>query len=260
MLFAFRSSSGGRRSVTFAWIIPAVATALLSTGRAVLLFTVVLWLAGAVAGVRLLGGSSLWPVGRTIGFTIGLVIVLFVAFASIGLLRRHEASTAGLSTSFLNTRRYFAGHLVGLGMWLSHRPVRTPQLGKQTLAGLADVVGLDARQVGLYAELVEAAPGEVTNIFTAIRPLVEDFTLPGVLLITFVWSTISGFSWQAAAGGSRVAAAFLILHSCFVLASPIASFFAYNSLLLALVISGAALCLPLNADRLRWIVGGTALS
>jgi hypothetical protein len=205
--------------------------------------------------MRLLGRGSLWPAGRTIGFTVALVGILFVAFASIGLLRGRDVSTAGLGASLLNTRRYFAGHLVGLGLWLRDRPVRAPQLGKQTLAGLADVAGLGPRQQGLYTETVEAAPGEVTNIFTAGRPLVEDFTLVGIVLITLLWSTAAGASWEAAAGGNRLAAAVLLLHWSFVLTSPIASFLVYNSLVLAVLISGAALCLPLNAPRLRRLSG-----
>ena len=54
-------------------------------------------------------------------------------------------------------------------------------MGAYTFAGVFDLLGIKQRQIGVYEQYETLAGGEDTNIYTLLRGLIQDFTLPGAM-------------------------------------------------------------------------------
>ena len=61
------------------------------------------------------------------------------------------------------------------------------------------MLGLGHRIPGLFENVVDLVIGETSNIYTAFRPLIQDFTIPGALAVLALlgvllvgWSGIEG--------------------------------------------------------------------
>jgi oligosaccharide repeat unit polymerase len=96
-------------------------------------------------------------------------------------------------------------------------------------------VGLRSRLVGVYSEYVTLEDGE-SNIYTAFRGLIEDFSLPGAAVFCVLVGFMAGRAYRFTVAGRTIWVAALAGYYVFVLWSPIISVFVYNSLILAIVV------------------------
>jgi hypothetical protein len=96
------------------------------------------------------------------------------------------------------------------------------------------MLGLKEREIGLYVDSVNLPNGSESNIYTAFRAMVDDFTLPGALLFFGLLSFAGGLGWALLRHGQLWAAPFLVSDVAFILWSPLTSLFNYNSIVGAL--------------------------
>lgn len=80
-----------------------------------------------------------------------------------------------------------------------------PKFPAETAAGLYRAMGYE-----LPEPLYTMVGGELTNVFTIFKPPIEDFTLPGALLIFCAWGALSAWSYARLQGGSLWPGVFLI--------------------------------------------------
>lgn len=132
------------------------------------------------------------------------------------------------------------GSLVVLSDWLdSYAFDFDMQWGRGTFAGPLNVIGIQERKQGLYSGFVELPNGQYSNVYTVLRPLIEDFSIVGAMLCVF----LAGFVWRV---GIRekflVCTTFLM--SASVLGVINTSIFIHNSLPLAFLgfASAVVLC------------------
>ncbi len=127
------------------------------------------------------------------------------------------------------------GSLVVFSKWLDLNSFDFPMnWGRSTFAGCFHLLGIAERKQGLYGTFLELPNGEYSNVYTVLRPLLEDFTIIGAMLFIF----FVGFIWRLGIRNRQ-----LVVPAFAMSASVIAintSIFCHNSLPIAFVaFSGA---------------------
>ena len=79
--------------------------------------------------------------------------------------------------------------------------------------------------------------GSETNIFTAFRGIIYDFSIPGALVISFFTGFLGSIIYMKASSGKFVAMILLSMIYAFIFYSPLISIFHYNSILISWIIA-----------------------
>lgn len=234
-----------RWKLGFLWLVPLVAAMLVHTAKANVLYGLVMWGAGWVAG---LGYGAPLQRGMRRGAWIRPAIAILVLaglFIFSQGLRMNRTSIGDLPFLLDHLRLYVVGHMPVFGHWVVNEMPRTAgeSFGMATFAGVAELLGLTHRQAGIY----EATTGFTdSNIYTAWRPLLEDFGIAGGAAFLAVLAYGAGLGWRFLRGGHLGGGAMVIAFVAYMTWSPITSIFVY-SMLLAVVV--------LFALWAQWIVG-----
>ena len=143
-------------------------------------------------------------------------------------------------------KAYFFGYLAAFTQWfkLDHNII--PTMGLTTFAGPSNLVGLIERPLGFYDSSVIAI-GVSTNIFTALRGLITDFSIVGTIIIIFTSGFLAQLAFNHSRNGSQLALIPLSLFYAFTFYSPLISIFHYNSIILSWIIAFFVFLLPRNA-------------
>jgi oligosaccharide repeat unit polymerase len=109
-----------------------------------------------------------------------------------------------------------------------------------TFAGPADLLGLTERQLGFYNEISILGTSH-TNIFTALRGVIHDFSILG----GFLFFSFFGFIATLALNQCRQKKIFWIIplsaFYAFTIYSPLISIFNYNSILFSWILLGGTI-------------------
>jgi len=231
--------SRGYKGENLAFFIPLVMILLIMTTRAVLAYGGVLFVSGAVAGSFYSGTERRFRLGWLLqrsALMIGMVFAIVMA----GQLYRWASTTRQLE-ALAYSRVTLTGHMTALGQWYSVRGDGgrgSGMPGGLTFAGVIDKLGWGEREMGLFAESVapDRNNGHIqTNIYTAWRGVIADFTFPGGLVFFFGLSLLGGLGTARLRAGHSSTAGLVAAFAAFALISPISSVFNYNSILLAMI-------------------------
>lgn len=167
------------------------------------------------------------------------IIILLVFFGGHLLRNENKKITTTSMVEILNSSRiYLFGGTSGFSYYCEH-VWRTKPLsyGRYTFSSLFSFVGLANQEVGVYDQYVPVSPcGEKTNIFSAYRSFIEDFSMVGAIgIFCFLGWLFSLLLLKLKAGDLRYAAIFIPMVS-FLMFSPMASLTYFNSFLMSLVV------------------------
>ena len=105
--------------------------------------------------------------------------------------------------------------------------------GSNTFSGPLDLIGIQEREIGYYKENVLLSSALYTNIFTVFRGLVQDFSIPGTLVVAFGSGMAASISFDRCLLGKFIWLIPLSFFYAFTIYSPIISIFNYTSVLMA---------------------------
>jgi len=163
------------------------AYALLTTARAGLLIAVAITM-GSWLVVRAVthGGRPSIPASTLFGLGTAAagVAIMFVFVAASRAGGIDKASASGLLET---VGLYAGGSIPAFNEWIPYAP--GPKLGAQTYAGVAQFVLGDNTLGSAYTSFTNIGSNVSTNVYTALRPLSEDFTVPGM----FAFVALAGF-------------------------------------------------------------------
>ena len=92
---------------------------------------------------------------------------------------------------------YYFGYLAAFTNWLGDFYSSLPTFGMTTFAGPLNLIGFLERPLGFY-DPVLISPGLETNIFTAFRGIIYDFSIPGAIVISFIAGFLGSIiNWEA---------------------------------------------------------------
>jgi oligosaccharide repeat unit polymerase len=134
---------------------------------------------------------------------------------------------------------YAGASTPALGAWLGG--VVIPELGVNTFSGVSSFF-VRPGTLGV-AEFVDLGAHASSNVFTAFRPLVEDFTQPGALAFVAIVSILASYGYRrAVVGGHMLASVLVAAWVSFVLFSQSASLFTFTNVVVGMVLAGFLIC------------------
>jgi len=223
--------------------IPAFLVGAILAARAGMLISLICWLSGYF-GLKNWQASGTYQLFRR-RFVLVLGVLGLTAlglFLMVDLIRQSEGGQ--ISEITLDAQRllkYSFGSLAAFSSWFHEYKPGGATFGAYTFGGIFDLLGLRHREIGLYQEMVTLPGGEETNIYTAVRGLIEDFTLAGAVVLVFLVSFISGILLGSPSRRTWTSILFGAWYYAFILGSPLTSVFTYNGLVLAWFVAAIVL-------------------
>jgi oligosaccharide repeat unit polymerase len=228
----FEMARGARwKALAISAFFPAIAVTILQTTKAAVLFAIVLWLSGYFAARLRFGQVKVFSRRHLLvaGVLAGVLAVFFFA-VSLARLASTDISLIDVVLAKLVTAAF--GHMTVFSQWLAEywsQPI-DPTLGSVTFAGPLEMLGFGHRIPGLFDSVIDLVAGDTSNIYTAFRPLIQDFTIPGALAVLALLGFIGGLGFRLVAAGRWSGAPLLLISYVTIFWSPITWFWIYNSL------------------------------
>jgi oligosaccharide repeat unit polymerase len=176
------------------------------------------------------------------------IAVFFGAFVLVIQVIRHRTELDDSELALLKTRVNLFSSPAVFSQWLEVEGGNLdPAWGAHTFGGPAKLLEGESRvrSLGWQGTSVELAGYVFTpNVYTAFRQLIEDFTLPGALVVMLLWGGLSGRAYWEVLRGKRRWLPVLILFYSVTLASYLSNWMNYNTLLLAWLMLWALFHLP----------------
>ncbi len=219
--------------------LPAIAVTILQTTKAALLFAITVWLSSYFA-TRLRQGKLAVFTRAHVFTALGVGATIAVFFFAVTLARLATTDVTLINIVYDKLASAAFGHMTVFSHWLADYVASpfSPSLGKVTLAGPLELLGFGQRIPGLFESLVDLATGETSNIYTAFRPLIQDFTIPGALAILAMVGVVGGVGFRLVAAGKWSALPLLLIAYVTILWTPITWFWLYNSLTATVLATG----------------------
>jgi oligosaccharide repeat unit polymerase len=215
------------------------AYALLTTARAGLLIAASLSLASWIVVKAVKDGGRPRISVRSIApllFSGAAVAVFFLITAAnrYGGVAYVDGATLGRTVGI-----YAGASTPALGTWLGGSVI--PEWGVNTFSGVSSFF-VRPGTLGV-SEFVDLGAHVSSNVFTAFRPLVEDFTQPGALAFVGVVSILASYGYRRAVLTGHVLASVLVSSwISFVLFSQSASLFTFTNVVVGVVLAGFLVC------------------
>ena len=221
-------------------IVLSIGYAFLLTTRSTILLSIILWMSGLLSAKVLKNDkvNEMFNVRSVITylFAIGGFTGIFILTAWL----RDAGGEIFIDTIVENVRAYFFGYLSSFTQWVQSYVQNNLLFGIVTFAGPADLLGLTERQLGFYNEISILGTSH-TNIFTALRGVIHDFSILG----GFLFFSFFGFIATLALNQCRQKKIFWIIplsaFYAFTIYSPLISIFNYNSILFSWILLGGTI-------------------
>jgi oligosaccharide repeat unit polymerase len=168
---------------------------------------------------------------------LALIVVGFIGTLFVSMVFRtgevSEKTILDISEKFFT---YALGHFHCFDIWFTSYEPANYAWGTKTLMGISNLLGLEERGQGIYAEYMQVGKNGyhgISNVFTAFRPLVEDFGEAGSYAVMFLLGFLSKLSLKNLTVGRMVFLNQTVLSAvyAYLIWSFAASFFAYTSYL-----------------------------
>jgi oligosaccharide repeat unit polymerase len=253
-----KAKTRSERLLCFTPLLPALLSSLVQAARSNTLIVIALWLSGYLAmRVVVNTGPSRLVSRKGILVAAASVTAGLSFFFAVNALRSHkqyeDIQVDQVDTDWGLAKSTSLGYLAVFSHWAKGADGLSSihaSFGVYTFGGLVEMTGLHPRQAGVYGESLRLQ-GDDSNIYTAFRGLIEDFSLVGAMVFCFLMGILSGHAYRSSSGGSETGAVGLAAFYCFLFWSPIISVFLYNGPILAILVSAFALTRLNNRWRIQ---------
>lgn len=167
-------------------------------------------------------------------FLIGFFSVIYAFFVIVQVARggKDDFDIFSISSHVLT---WFVGYLSAFDIWIKDYYDFDHSFGLRTFSGLADALNISQRSGGVYAP-VEVKDGRVTNVYTAYRGLIEDFSLPlSIVIMAILGVIISKGINELILTRKSFYYSIVVMVIYFILWSFVINPYIYNTVLLAMV-------------------------
>tara|TARA_B100000686_G_scaffold343455_1_gene424336 strand:- start:320 stop:1174 length:855 start_codon:yes stop_codon:yes gene_type:complete len=167
-------------------------------------------------------------------FRSGAILVMFTIFFIFIQWLRQGMDTIVIELLVDRIRAYFFGYLAAFSNWFGELEGVNVSFGLITFAGPFNLLGIMERPLGFYNPIY-ISNGISTNIFTAFRGIITDFSISGAIIIAFIVGFITQLIFQNN-NKSLMSTVPISMFYAFTLYSPLISIFHYNSILFSWLI------------------------
>jgi oligosaccharide repeat unit polymerase len=240
--------------ICFLPILVSLLLSLLQAAKANTLIGIALALSGFWGMKVFISGGAYRPLSRkALLILTALVTIGLLFFLATDTLRTHkQEEDIAVDADWGRVKVSTLGYLAVFSQW-TNGPSSAFQLnlGAYTFGGVLELVGLRSRQIGIYTQSVDFEGAAESNIFTAFRGLIEDFSLFGATIVCFLGGFFSGRAFLESRAGRETGIVALAGFFAFLIWSPLGSLFVYNGPILAIVVGIFVLRKCQNATRVR---------
>jgi oligosaccharide repeat unit polymerase len=166
---------------------------------------------------------------------ISLIMIFTLIFILIQWLRQGMDNLI-VDLLFDRVKAYFFGYLAAFSQWFISYDNLGLTGGLTTFAGPFNFIGIVERPLGFY-EPITVALTTTTNIFTAFRGLVIDFSITGAVIFAFIIGFIAQLFFNKSQNIRIIKTLPISMFYAFTLYSPLISIFHYNSIIFSWVIA-----------------------
>ena len=112
------------------------------------------------------------------------------------------------------------------------------RFGIYSFASLSELLGISKLPAGFYSEyvLISNTGGEVSNVFTLFRSLIDDFGVVGALIYMYALGAVIALVFQCGLKGNKAAIAFILVADTMLIYSVIAPITQHNTILLSFIV------------------------
>jgi len=238
-----------QRLFSISVILPLLIFSVIYTSRSVLLYGIVMFVSSWFLSQSFIGTEKKFQVQfKWIFIAISGALGLFLLFIVSQGLRMgiNEISLSTFDRLFSYLRVWFAGNISSFCMWYD-QPNVSPlySYGSYTFAGISEIAGFGMRVPGMYTNSYDVSGKlEVTNIYTIFRFLIDDFGWIGAFVFCIILGLICKYFYNKLLQGSFIGLSILAGLFSGLIFSPIASIWAYNSILFAWICFVGVCILP----------------
>ena len=226
-----------RKIICYLPIILAILIGMVYTTRASILLSIILFISGLFSSYIILKNDDNYFLSFRSFFNFAsLLIFLLFSWTFLQWLRGGADSEFIFYPIINSIKSAVLGSTTAFTTWLQNYKQDSLAFGIYTFAGPIDIIGLNDRQLGFYSEFI-SLPNGYSNIYTAFRGLIHDFSITGSILICFVIGIVAQLSYRRCRDGNVIWLIPLSLFFAFTLFSPFISIFSSNSVTMAWVIS-----------------------
>jgi oligosaccharide repeat unit polymerase len=174
---------------------------------------------------------------KSVGLPGALMVVVFIG----GQLLREGFRSTGIDDLFRvvnSLRAYLFGGVSAYSYWINKvYDWGPPTLGRYSFSSLFSVLGIFPQAPGVYDFYAPIAPnGETSNIYTAFRSFIDDFTVVGACLIYFMAGIVMAFITRAVIKGKGNLIFILIPLLSWLALSPMFSTTYFDSFLMSCIL------------------------
>lgn len=230
ILFVLRKEARWKL-IALAAFLPALGVTILQTTKGAVLYAVIFWLSGYFAARLRNGRLKVFTKAHLLTATIVLASMTTLFFAtSFARLASTDAALLNVVIAKLVSAAF--GHMTVFSQWLGEywNGPFAPSLGRITFAGPLEMIGHSQRVPGIFEQVIALVMGETSNIYTAFRPLIEDFTIPGALAVLALLGAVGGVGFRQVAAGNWSGVPLLLIAYTTTMWSPVTWIWIYNSL------------------------------
>ncbi|MHA5123286.1 O-antigen polymerase [Oenococcus oeni] len=224
-----------RKSIALITLIPPIVTVLVSNTKAGMLAAVITFIAGWIIGQTIRNGHPKFRVRSMLKICVAFIILgLFLFFAM--LLRVGNFSSSTISSIWQKFIVYAFGDVPAFDSWFSSYYSQTLGMGKNLFVGVYSFLGLTDRVQGLYTDFVYLPSGFGTNVYSAYRAMIMDFSTIGGFIFLLFFSTFATLAFcRISEKRGLVMNGFILMNFYFfVMYSKFTSIWTYTSYIFAL--------------------------
>jgi len=164
----------------------------------------------------------------------GVFVAALVMYVALGIVRGNKVDSTEAAYSYLASNIF--GYLPVFDHFVKDGSVHNHTFGLYSFGGALELLGVGPRETALGYEPVTLVGGASTNIYTAFRGVIEDFSYGGAILLLFVGGALAGWAYANTCCGKLNQLPVLVAYYSFFLWSPINSVLYYNSPILGLLV------------------------
>ncbi len=228
-------TTGRRRKLLgFVWLIPVALVGTTLGSRYGITLAIACWISAYLATKVAVKLGSFHLGKRALATAVLIFAVCTGMYVGVGIMRGHAFGDFADYDAQLRSDLF--GYLPVFESFVQNEPAYKRSFGMYSFAGAFDVLGLSKRVAALNYEPVMLDNGSSSNIFTAFRGLIQDFSLFGALVFCIAGGSLAGSAYANASRGRMSSVPLLAGYYAFFLWSPIVSIFNYNSVWLGLLV------------------------
>ncbi len=219
-------------------IMTSILIAIITTEKAVIIFTTLLFASSFIVTYNSLSQKEFKISLRNSLLFIGSFITMLLLFVYIQMNRYGFSDANGFQQVVRKFKIYAFGHISAFSCWFNDYLTNFGPLGygRFTFAGIFSYFHIYERKPGIFTDFaVISHTPDFTNVYTAYRGLIVDFSLFGASIIIFIFSFLAGMAYNDSKE-SLLAFIYLILFYCITVISIFTSLLNYNTLIAAFVL------------------------